>query len=389
MGAVLFAVLIMALTRSMQYGTYDTMEANAIRQFIGEVQVQRAGYQEEQTLSYALQEQEQDWDYVLGSQGWLDAYARRVTGFGLVSADSASAGAMIVGIEPGREPEVSLFVRTPTRGALLAEGDDHAVVLGDVLARNLYVDVGDTVVVLTQGYRNQMGADVYVLKGTVRTGSSEMDRALMVMPLHNAQDLFSMPGQFTQVVLRTNDFHQADRYADELAAHLDGGDYDVLDWDVLMPELRQMIVLDRASSLVFLGFLIILLWFEIVNTTSMSVMERMHEFGILQSIGMKPGQISLLVTMELLIKIALSLLIGLAAAGLMVWLLNDVAIPFPEDLLEMYEDFGISVDGMSFGAGPAVVLEPLVAVAIASLVAVLYPIFKVYRLHPVEALRSG
>jgi ABC-type antimicrobial peptide transport system permease subunit len=47
------------------------------------------------------------------------------------------------------------------------------------------------------------------------------------------------------------------------------------------------------------------------------------------------------------------------------------------------------MDGMSFGAGPSVVLEPLAAVAIASLIAVLYPIYKVYRLRPVEALRSG
>jgi ABC-type lipoprotein release transport system permease subunit len=373
----------------MQYGTYNTMEANAIRQFVGEVQVQRSGYHEEQTLAYALQEQEQDWDYVLGSQAWLDAYTRRMTGYGLVSADSASAGALLVGIEPTREPRVSLFVRTPTRGELLAEGDDHAVVLGDVLARNLYVGIGDTVVVLTQGYRNQMGADVYVLKGTVRTGSTEMDRALVVMPLHNAQELFSMPGRFTQVVLRTDDFHQAGRYATELAAGLDGDGYAVLDWDALMPELRQMIVLDRASSLVFLGFLVILLWFEIVNTTTMSVMERVREFGILQSIGMKPGQLSLLVALELLIKIALALLIGLALAGLMVWLLEGVALPIPEELLEMYEQFGLSMDGMSFGAGPSVVLEPLAAVAIASLIAVLYPIYKVYRLRPVEALRSG
>lgn len=388
MGAILFAVVITTAMRSQQYGTYDVLEASAIRLITADLQVQRAGYHEEQTFSFALDEEEQDWSALLEGAEWLEAYARRVTGFGLVSSDSASAGAMILGIEPAAEPQVSLFARKASAGALLADGDDHLVVLGDVMARNLSVGVGDTVVVLTQGFRNEMGADVYAVKGLVKTGSMELDRGLMLMPLHNAQELFALPGRFTQVVLRTDNFRRADRYADDLARQLGSDDVDVLDWDQLMPELGQMVLLDNISGAIFLGFLILLLGFEIFNTTMMSVMERMHEFGVMQSIGLQPRQISYLVLVELMIKVILGLALGLLLAALMIYFLQDVVIPLPEELLTMYEDFGFSIDGIYFSGNWVVLEEPLVAVAIASLVAMVYPVIRVSRMMPVEALRA-
>ena len=143
-----------------------------------------------------------------------------ITGFGLVSSDSSSAGALIVGIEPGRECEITQFVTLVKEGDRLAPGDDRRVLLGVTLARNLQVGVGDTVVVLTQGYRNQMGADTYLVKGTVGMGNAELERGLLIMPLHNAQELFSLYDGITQVVVSTTDFRKANSRAKRLMALL-------------------------------------------------------------------------------------------------------------------------------------------------------------------------
>ena len=169
MGAITFSVVTIAVTRSLQYGTYDAMEAYAVRLFTGDVQIHRAGYHQEKLLSFSLLEDDQNWSVLLDEKPWVKAYCRRLTGFGLISSDASSAGGMILGVEPEAERQVSAFVRNTFEGVSLHAGDDHAALLGQTLARNLDVGVGDTVVVITQGFRSQMGADLYAVNGVHRT----------------------------------------------------------------------------------------------------------------------------------------------------------------------------------------------------------------------------
>ncbi len=389
MGAIVFAVLIITVTSSLQYGTFDAMEEMTVRLFSSDLQVHRAGFQEEKTLSYALEDAEQDWPALMQEQPWVTAYTRRLSGFGLVSSDSSSAGAMIVGIEPQAERGVTSFSQKIVEGLPLAEGDDHAALLGRTLAHNLDVGVGDTVVALTQGYHNAMGADLYAVRGLLGFGNADMDRTLMIMPLPDAQFLFSMDGRFTELVLRTDHFRRAGAYAEALRGSLGQDRYEVLPWKELMPELRQMRALKSASNNVFFFFLILLIGFEIFNTTTMSVMERVREFGVMQSIGMKPRQLSLLVTMELGLKVALALAVGLLITlGLVLWL-EGHPIPLSAEMLELYDDFGFNVEGFTFSARAVVFVQPLVSVAVVSLAAMLYPVLKLRRFSPVEALRTG
>ena len=385
--AVVFGVLIVTFTRSMQYGSYDAMESAMVLLYTGEIQIQRPGYHEEETLDYALDGGEDGWRDVVDSSPFVLAASRRVTGFGLASSDSSSAGAMIVGVEPVLESRVSEFMDSVSTGSPLEPGSDHEILLGRILAQNLRVGVGDSIVVLTQGWHNQMGADLYRIRGLIRTGSTEMDRALMVLRLQDAQFLFSMEDRVTQVVLRTDDFRRSGEYARRLAGELPGDRFEVLDWDTLMPEIRQMVLLDNVSGAIMLLFLLVLVGFEIFNTTNMSVMERVREFGVLQALGMRPSRISRLVLTELTLKIIVSLLLSFAASGLLLWYLNGHPLPIPAEMAEMYEEFGFSLDSLVFSTRLRVFVEPLVSVAVIVALAVVYPVIRVFNLDTIDALR--
>ena len=388
MGAIVFAVVIITLANSVQYGTYDAMEELVVRLYTSDIQVHRTGFQEERTLSYSMEESEQDWAAYFDEYPWVEAATKRLTGFGLASSDSSSAGALIVGIEPETERNITNFTNAPSEGEALTSGDRQVVLLGATLAKNLNVAVGDSVVVLTQGYRNVMGADLYLVKGLVRTGSPDVDRAMMIMPLADAQYLFSMEGRFTEVVLRTRDFRRAESYAAALQAGLGEEQYEVLPWRAMMPELQQMRALDDAGNYIFYLFLVLLIGFEIFNTTTMSMMERVREFGVMMSIGMKPRQISLLVALELIMKVLLALAVGFVIMFVTVMILKDNPIPVTGELQEFYEDWGFTVDGISFSANLVIFAFPMLAVATVALVSMVYPILRMRRFSPVQALRT-
>ncbi len=385
--AISFSIVIVALMRSLQYGTYDAMESLAVSLFHGEIQIQRQGFQEEQTLEYAFDGNAHDWHGLVHLYPEITAVSQRVTGFGLVSSDSSSAGALLVGIEPEYESKITRFSTMLAAGETLQTRDDHQVLLGASLAKNLRVDVGDTISVLTQGYHNELGADLYRIKGLLKLGNAELDRSLLVMTLENAQEIFSLYNQITQVVLHTNDFRKANAVANKIAQNLDA-QYAVLPWEKLMPELKQIILLDNISGAIYLVFLLLVVGFEIFNTTMMSLMERIREFGLLQSLGMKPVQIGNHLLMESLIKIFLALIMGLFVAMVLVSILSHHPIPLSEKIREGYASYGLVIENMKFSTKSRIYLEPVVAITLIALMAIIYPIIKTIKLTPVEALRK-
>lgn len=388
MAAIVFAVFITALMRSLQYGTYDALEAYAVSLFTGELQIQRQGFEQERTLNYSMRDQPERWQMLVGSMPALHAYARRVNSFGLVSSDSSSTGAMIVGIEPASEAEVTTFSTAEmlAAGEPLSPDDRLHVLLGKQLADNLGLRVGDSVVVITQGYRNQLGANLYHVKGLMRTGNVEFDRNLMVMTLDEAQELFSMPGRITEVVLKSSNFRRAGQYASMISTQLDGETFDVLTWRELLPELEQTIALDNIGGAIFLVFLLLVVGFEILNTTMMSFVERVREFGILQAIGLKPRQLGWLITLEAGIKITLALAIGFLLSYAVLAVMSHYPIPLSDELKEAMSEYGFITD-MYFSVGGRVFLEPLLSIAVISFLSLLYPIRLATRLTPVEAMR--
>ena len=69
-------------------------------------------------------------------------------------------------------------------------------------------------------------------------------------------------------------------------------------------------------------------------------------------------------------------------------MLKDNPIPVTGDLQQLYEEWGITVEGISFSARPVVFLFPMVSVSIMALLSMVYPILRMWRFSPVEALRT-
>lgn len=387
--AIVFSTIIITLASSLQAGTYEAAESNAIGFMTGEIQVHYAGYNDEPSLTHSIDLSTLAVDQVSKELAWVNNQSKRLIGFGLISSDSSSAGAMVIGIEPENEREVSAFARAPVQGEYLSSSDHQQILIGRTLASNLRVSVGDTIAVLTQGYRSVMGADLYRVKGLIDSGSLDIDRSTMIMRLAEAQDLFAMPGRITHLVLRTDDPYDAPSHAAQIKESLSEAEVEVMTWEELMPELAQTKALDDAGNYVFYTFLLLLIGFEIFNTTTMSVMERIREFGIMQSIGMKPYTLSVLVFLELSIKVIASLVISaLLITGLFI-ALKDVTIPLPEEAMELYRSFGFMFEGIKFSMRADVFVFPFVSVYLVSLFASLYPSLKVFGYSPVSAMRKA
>jgi putative ABC transport system permease protein len=198
--AIAFATLLSLLSRSILIGVWEFNIKNILEISSGYVQIQRAGYQENPSLS-------KNFFYTGEVEGLLKreplvvAYAPRIMADGLVSYRENCSGAAIMGLDPNSETRVSRFLKRVNAGRFFSAGNRDEAVLGYKMLRTLRAKLGDTLVVLAQGYDGVLGNLRFRIVGTVRMGTPAIDRGSVLIDLGAAQELLAMEGRVTTIAL--------------------------------------------------------------------------------------------------------------------------------------------------------------------------------------------
>ena len=161
-----------------------------------------------------------------------------------------------------------------------------------------------------------------------------------------------------------------------------------LPWQRLMPEVAQTMQLKRASSLVMLSLIAVLVTFSIFNSFMMTVFERTREFGMLLAIGMRPAGIIGVLQIEAAWLALLGAAIGLVIGAAVMTATQHVGIPLGQMAGELARRFHLPdriYPPLNVGA---MLLAPLLML-LATQLAALIPALRIRTLAPVDALRVG
>ena len=320
-GAMVFSNLLLVFMISLQFGMYGMMIDNTLQVFSGHMQVQAPGYKDDQKMRQVVPDVVPLAERLRAATG-RDTIAARGWAFGLASSEERSYGVGIYGVEPAHEPLVSNIPGLVRDGRFLEDTNAYEIVIGSVLARNLRVDVGDELTLLGSGVDGSFAAAVVTIAGIFESGVKDIDRNIAEMPLGAFQEIFYMDGAGHQVVVVAPSLGEAPMLQATIESLV--GDNDglvVQDWDALQPGLKQAIQADMSSAFFMYGILVILVAFSVLNTQLMSVLERTHEFGVVMSLGMKPGRLGRLVMLETAMMGLLGLFLGAAVgAAFTAWL---------------------------------------------------------------------
>lgn len=384
MASIIFAVLLAILLNSVKEGVLERMQENVVGFYTGAVQLHQQGYWDDKTIdqTFVLSD---SLVQILQAQEDVMAVVPRLESFALAASDEYSKGCMVVGFDPQSEPLVTRLDEKLVQGQYLAK-EDRAVLLSTGLAEYLKLEVGDTLVLIGQGYHGVSAAGKYPVQGLLDFASPELNRQMVYLPLTEAQWLFGADQRATALVLELRDISQSSAVAQTLEATV-GSDYEVMNWQTMMPELDQVIEGERAESFVFLLVLYILITFGIFGTILMMTVERQFEFGVLVAIGMKKLKLSSVVIFENVFIAILGALGGMLLSVPVVLYFYTFPIRITGQLSEAYENFGIEPI-FYFSTNPDIFYSQTFVVLIIALVLSVYPMFKIGRLDPVVAMRS-
>jgi ABC-type lipoprotein release transport system permease subunit len=387
--AITFASVLLVFMLSFQFGSYETMINTSVKISTGHLQIQAEKYREKKSMRFVIPEPGVI-AKIVDQIPEVAAYTFRGQAFSLISSKDRTYGVVVTGIDPQKEAKVSRLKKLVREGNFLRIDDVNQAVVGMLLAKNLRVTIGDELTLLGQGRDGSIAATVVQVKGIFSSGIDEFDRSAIQIPLSTFQDVFSMDDAVHEIVVIAKSLSDVSEIKSKLKDDLLGisnrKPLKTLDWQDLMPGLRQAIELDLVSGLIFYGLLIIVVAFSILNTFLMAIFERTKEFGVMMAIGTTPRRLTKVLLVESMAMTAIGIVAGIMIGIVITYYfqLNGIDFSGGSELLSQFGITGRMYPKLSFlsvSIGPFMVF-------FFTFCAALYPALKIRRLRPVEAMTA-
>lgn len=385
LASVVLAVLLALCMRSMQKGTYANMIGNAVRFSTGYIQVHAKGYWDKPSINTSFEE-DSALSAALKDEANISLAVPRLESFVLASSGDHTKGVRIIGVDPEKENRLNKLSQKITRGHYFSD-KGHGILIGDGIASYLGISVGDTLVVLGQGYHGLTAAGEFPVNGIFHFPDNRMNNSLAYLPIGDAQALFAAPGRYTSVSLMLEHPNRLDRTQKHLQQALDTLNWEVMEWQTMNKSLKQEIEGDNAGGIIMLGILYVVIAFGVFGTILMMTMERRKEFSVMIAIGMKRFQLILLLLLETFFIGVLGILTGLTLSLPLLIYFNVYPIKITGQAAQMFEEFGVEPI-MPASLDPHIFLNQGITVLVISLVVAVYPLIYVSRFNILDALKQ-
>ena len=320
-----------------------------------------------------------------------------VFGQAMLSSNGSVTGAVVRGIAPVREKDVTnlaAYMRAGSLDSLSAEGGMPGVILGSELASSLGLQLGMEVTIISPvGAITPMGvlpkSKTFKTTGIFRSGFYQYDSGMALIDMKVSQDFFGLGAGVTGVHMKVKEIFGAERVSRRLQKDL-LYPYWVRSWQLMNRNLFSALKTEKTTMTILLLLVIVVAAFNIIGSLIMVVMEKGREIAILKSMGATRGVILRIFFIQGAVMGLAGAVLGTIGGLVLGWNLGVV-----ESFLENY--FGLDIlppSVYNISRLPVhmtvsdVTLMALGAFLI-SLLATVYPAWRASRVDPVEVLRYG
>lgn len=382
--SIFLAVFLSLFTRSMQVGSYANMITNAVKLTTGYIQVHGKDYWENKSINDSFS-QSDSLNKILNNHPNITSVVPRIESFALASSGKYTKGTLVIGTEPEIEDKLNDYSDKIIKGKYLIS-TDNSILVAEKLAEYLNVEIGDSLVLLGQGYHGVTAAMQYEIKGILKLPIPQLNNQLVILPLKEAQYYYAAENRLTSISIMLKDAELLDETIEYIRNSLDNS-YEIMPWQEMNREMVQSIEADNVGGIIMLGILYIVIGFGVFGTVMMMTMERRKEFAVLISIGMQKMKILKVVSIETFLIGIVAIIIGILASYPFLIYLHNNPIPLSGEVAKSMEMFGAEPI-LPFSIKPMIFINQTLSVIAITIVAVLYPLYVILKFNVLKAMRS-
>lgn len=315
MVAIVLGLILLILMDGFIKGSDEAIYGNAVRLYGGNLQIHATGFRAKANRLPLLPVEDADQVVQIAmAHPEVMLASRRINTGGMINNRGESYPVTITGIEPSVEAPISLIAENITVGRFLQDDDEDMIVIGKGLADALEVGEGDRITLTGKRKNESMRQRTMTVAGVFDLGLREAEKGMVFISLTEAQSLFNLRDQETEVTISTYAVGNENVVIGDLQADLQ--DYEVDLWETLKPEIRQTMDVKSQFTTIFGLIVVMIACIGILNLMLMAVYERTREMGVLAALGMKGRQIMGL----FLLEGAMIGVVGAAAGCILGWL---------------------------------------------------------------------
>jgi ABC-type lipoprotein release transport system permease subunit len=367
---------------ALMRGMVDQMIDSSISTLSGHIQIHAEGFLDDPSIERSMPPARDNPALLaLLDSPRVTHWSERIRVPAVIRSERDVFGVTLVGINPQQENGLSFIADSVTEGEYLADTHDSHVLIGRKLLERLETKPGRRIVLMSQDPDNNIAERGFRIGGIFDTDLQATETSYVFTGIETARALLKMGNGVSEISLLGPDYRNLDALAADVRAA--AGEADTKTWLELDTYMASMLDVMDGVIFVWFGIIFLALSFGLVNTLLMAVFERTREIGLLQALGMPPGNILTMVLVESVIM----LLIGLAAGNLLSWL---TILPIQDGIDISAVAAGLEWAGMSSTLLPAVkspdVLLANAIVLLLGIAASLFPAWRASRKVPVEAI---
>jgi len=280
-------------------------------------------------------------------------------------------GDFVMGIKPEKQ-ELTLKNTKLSEGRYLLPGDGYRAVVGNNVAREFKLKVGDELEIKSRKMRRTSSITHirnFTVVGIMEFTGTDFDNIIEI-PLDVAQRFYGMEDTVTYILVVPEPDADAEGLAKRIELNVEKTK--PFSPQKLREQVEQSLVVINLITLSAAVLAAIIGGLSVMNTMFMSVLEKTKEFGLMKALGAEVKDILFMTLGEAAVLGMLGGILGIAGGGIFIYSLNE---------------YLASMGTVLFAITPRLVVIALLFATLLGMISGIFPAYRAAKKTPMEALR--
>ncbi len=351
---------------------------------IGHMKIMHKEYKVENNIKYNFNLSQEQIDEILALSEVKQGTKRTLVPV-VVRSERKIRNAMLVGIDENTEKDIAFIGKSYPYDEFANVIKNRNILVGNELLEKLQTQKEFKIVTSSQDINDKLREQAFFIKDTFSSSIPEAENIFMFTNINTVSDDYGLNGNFTEFSIILNHEDAANDTALKIKNIIASNpNLEVYTWAELMPFLSQWLDMMAVFMLIFFVIALLAASIPISNTLLISVLERTHEFGLMQALGMRKIYLFFYIVIEAVIIVSIGIIIGMVLGLLVSYFFQSTGI----DISHFSE--GASKLGLGDVIYPRIELKNTVLIAfvmfLSGVLASIYPALRASLLNPVQAL---